>query len=395
MKLIFASDSFKGTISSKRISEMLTEAAKEVFGDCKIIAFSVGDGGEGTAEAVFETCGGEKVFCNVHDPLMNPLESYYVKILGKCAAGDNNISRQICKTSETAIIETALAIGLPLVPPGNRNPMKATSFGAGELVKAALQNGHKDIIVTLGGSATNDGGMGFLRALSVRFLDGYGKELSGTGADLCKIADIDASGLIPEARNASFTAMCDVKNPLCGETGATFTYGKQKGADKETLRNLEEGMMNFRDVIKRRFGIDPDKIPGAGAAGGLGAALKVFLNANLKPGIETVLDLSGFDDIIKDADLIVTGEGCIDSQSLNGKAVMGVGDRALKAGIPAVALCGCTGDGYDGIFGHGIKKVWTTKPLDMKTDEAMERAEELYLKAAFGMFKEIKEKGLH
>ena len=394
MKLIFASDSFKGTISSKRISEMLSGAAKEVFGGCEAKYVPVGDGGEGTAEALLESCGGEKVFCDVHDALMNPLKTYYVSIPRKCG-GEGERSQVIIKESETAIIETALAIGLPLVPPGNRNPMKATSFGAGELVKAALQNGHKDIIVTLGGSATNDGGTGFLRALGVRFLDGYGKDLSGTGADLCKIKDIDVPGLIPEARKASFTAMCDVKNPLCGENGATFTYGKQKGADREMLKLLEDGMRNYRDVIKERFGIDPDEIPGAGAAGGLGAALKVFLNANLKPGIETVLDLSGFDDIIKDADLIVTGEGCIDSQSLNGKAVMGVGDRALKAGIPAVALCGCTGDGYDGIFGHGIKKVWTTKPLDMKTDEAMERAEELYLKAAVGMFKEIKEKGLH
>ena len=372
MKLVFASDSFKGTLSSRRIAELLTEAAHTVLGQCETVSLLIADGGEGTADAVTEACGGRREYVTVHDPLMNPIRTYYGVING-----------------DTAVVEMALASGLGLVPEDKRDPLVTTSFGTGELVRAALENGYRNIVTAIGGSATNDGGMGFAKALGIRFLDHNRNELNGKGCDLKSAAHIDMTGLIPEAKNASFTVMCDVANPLCGNNGATYVYGRQKGADDEELARLEAGMINYRDLIIREFDTDPDIIAGAGAAGGLGTALKVFLNARMKSGIETLLDLTGFDRIIEGADLIVTGEGRLDSQSVNGKAVCGIGERAKVRGIRAAALCGCLGEGYEAIFDHGISIVRTTAEDGMELSEAMNRAEELYLKAAIGMFRDL------
>ena len=377
MKLVFASDSFKGSLSGRRAAELLEQAAHEVLGECECVSVAAADGGEGTADAVIEACGGKKVQVQVHDPLMNPVETYYGRL-----------------DEKTAIIEMALASGLILVPEEKRDPLVTTSFGTGELVRHALKAGHSNIITAIGGSATNDGGMGFARALGVRFLDKKGRELEGCGADLEKVAHIDTAGLMPETAHAGFTVMCDVKNPLCGPEGATNVYGRQKGADDAALQRLEAGMENYRDVIIREYGINPDKIPGAGAAGGLGAALKVFLNAKMQSGITTVLDLAGFDEIIKDADLIITGEGRLDAQSLNGKVVQGVGDRAKMLGIPAFALCGSLGEGYEGILEHGISMIRRTAEEGMALSEAMSRAEELYLKAAVKLFRDAVKQGI-
>lgn len=375
MKLVFASDSFKGTLSSARIAELLTQAAHDVLGGCETVSITAGDGGEGTAEAVIEACGGVKKYVRVHDPLMNEITAYYGQL-----------------SNNTAIIEMAVASGLVLVPEEKRDPLLTTSYGTGELVRQALEDGNRNIIIAIGGSATNDGGMGFAKAMGIRFTDASGNELNGTGADLENVVHINMDGLMPEARNASFTVMCDVTNPLCGANGATYVYGRQKGADDAGLARLEAGMVHYRDIIKNEFGIDPDKIQGAGAAGGLGAALRVFLNAEMRSGIETVLDLIGFDSFIKDADLIVTGEGRLDGQSLNGKTVKGIGERAKAVGIPAIALCGCVGEGYKAIFDHGINEVRTTAEEGMELSEAMRRAEELYMKAARKMFVEWKRK---
>ncbi|MCR5324279.1 MAG: glycerate kinase [Lachnospiraceae bacterium] len=373
MRFVFASDSFKGTLTSKRTAQLLTEAAHAVFPECETVSLTVADGGEGTADAVIAACGGEKIYVDVHDPLMNPIRTYYGRT-------DHN----------TAIIEMALASGLVLVPLKKRNPLVTTSFGTGELVRHAIKAGNRKIVIAIGGSATNDGGMGFAAALGVSFTDKDGNELGGRGADLEKVVDIDMTGVMPEINDVSFTVMCDVNNPLCGENGATFTYGRQKGADDNALKRLEAGMQHYRDIIRSKFQTDPDAIPGAGAAGGLGAALKIFFDAKMQSGIETVIDMTGFDEVIRDADLIVTGEGCLDFQSLNGKVVQGIGKRALKQGIPAVALCGCTGEGYEQIFDHGISKVWTTMPEGMELSKAMQRAEELYLQRAIQMFEHLK-----
>ena len=334
MKLVFASDSFKGTVSSEQTVELLTKAAHEVFGPCETVGVPVADGGEGTTDAVILARKGKRVFANVRGPLMEDVLAYYGKL-----------------SEKEAILEMAQASGLPMVPEELRNPLNTTTYGTGELVKAALDAGFTDISIAIGGSATNDGGMGFASALGIRFLDADGNVLEGKGSELEKVVHIDVSGLDERARKAHFTVMCDVTNPLCGKDGATFTFGKQKGGTPEILERLEKGMCNYRDVIIREFGVNPDDTPGTGAAGGLGAALKIFLHAEMKSGIETVLDLINFDKLISGADLIVTGEGRTDWQSCFGKVMQGVGDRAKKYGIPVTALCGGLGKGYDQIYG--------------------------------------------
>ena len=372
MKLLFASDSFKGTISSEQTVEFLTKAAHEVFGPCETIGVPVADGGEGTTDAVILARKGVKVYANVHGPLMEKANAYYGKL-----------------SEKEAVLEMAQASGLPMVPEELRNPLNTTTYGTGELVKAALDAGFTEISIAIGGSATNDGGMGFARALGIRFLDADGNELEGKGSDLEKVADIDVSGLDEKAKAAHFTVMCDVTNPLCGKDGATYTFGKQKGGTPEILDQLEKGMCNYRDVIIEKFGINPDETPGTGAAGGLGAALKIYLNAEMKSGIETVLDLIDFDSLLKGVDLVVTGEGRTDWQSCFGKVMQGVGDRANKYDIPVVALCGGLGKGYDQIYEHGIDSIMTTVDRPMPLATALEKAEELYYKGAIRMFRMV------
>ena len=372
MKLLFASDSFKGTVTSEQTVELLTKAAHEVFGPCETIGVPVADGGEGTTDAVILARKGSKVFANVHGPLMEEVSAYYGKLSDK-----------------EAVLEMAQASGLPMVPEEKRNPLNTTTFGTGELVKAALDAGYTDISIAIGGSATNDGGMGFASALGVRFLDADGNVLEGKGGELEKVAHIDMSGLDPMAKKAHFTVMCDVTNPLCGKDGATYTFGKQKGGTPEILDRLEKGMCNYRDVIIKEFGVNPDDTPGTGAAGGLGAALKIFLNAEMKSGIETVLDLIDFDALLNGVDLVVTGEGRTDWQSCFGKVMQGVGDRSKKHGIPVTALCGGLGKGYEQIFEHGIDSIMTTVDGPMPLSEALDRAEELYYKGAIRMFRMV------
>lgn len=284
-------------------------------------------------------------------------------------------------------MEMAAASGLPLVPSDMRDPRKTTTFGTGEMIRDALDRGFRDISIAIGGSATNDGGTGCMKALGIRFLDAEGKEVDGCGEDLIHIRDIDESGLDPRVSECRFTVMCDVSNPLCGENGAAYTFGGQKGGTPEVLDELEEGMKNYRDIIKRKYGIDMDTIQGAGAAGGLGAALTVFLKAQLRSGVETVLDLVQFDKKLEGVSLVVTGEGAADWQSAFGKVIQGVGIRCREKGIPAVALVGSMGRGAEDIYDYGIESVLTAVNAAMSLPEAMDRAEELYLNAARRLFR--------
>ncbi len=373
MKFLFASDSFKGTLTSEKTCELLTKAAKEVFPDCICDGVPVADGGEGTTDAVIHAVGGEKIPVDVHGPLMEPEEACFGKL-------DEN----------RAVLEMASASGLPLVPEGKRDPRKTTTYGTGELIRAALSQGFTDLSIAIGGSATNDGGMGCMRALGVRFLDAEGKELDGCGADLGNVVQIDVSGLDPRVQNACFTVMCDVTNPLCGPDGATRTFGAQKGGTPQMLDELEAGMEHYREVLKKESGIDADTISGAGAAGGLGAALSIFLHADLKSGIATVLDLIDFDRRLSDVSLVVTGEGRCDWQSCFGKVMQGVGSRCLKSGVPAVALVGSMGPGAEDIYQYGISSIMTTVNTAMPQEEALARAEELYDDAALRMFRLLK-----
>lgn len=373
MKFLFASDSFKGTLSSRRTAELLTRAAQEIFPGCECRCLEVADGGEGTTEAVLSAAGGRRMEAMVCGPLWERRKACYAALDGR-----------------RAVMEMAAASGLPLVPAELRDPRNTTSYGTGELIRDALDKGFRDLSIAIGGSATNDGGIGCMRALGVRFLDEDGNELSGCGGDLIKIRSIDRSGMDPRLRDTHITVMCDVTNPLCGENGATRTFGKQKGGTPEILDELEAGMENYRELLRREFGIDMDEEPGAGAAGGLGAALLSFLRAELRSGIETVLDLIEFDKKLEGVSLVVTGEGRADWQSAFGKVMQGVGRRCLRQGVPAVAIVGSMGDGAEQIFDYGIESMITTVNGVMPLEEALERAEELYLGAARRLFRMLR-----
>ena len=373
MKLLFASDSFKGSLTSEKTVELLSQAAREVFGECECSGVPVADGGEGTVEAVIAAEHGEYINVKVHGPLMEETESFY-------GIFDGN----------KAVIEMAAASGLPMVPEELRNPLNTTTFGTGELILDALKRGFRDISIAIGGSATNDGGMGCARALGVKFLDQDGNELEGFGSDLARVAAIDISGLDERVKDSKITVMCDVTNPLCGKDGATWTFGKQKGATLEIQEELEKGMCSYRDVIRETFGIDCDGIPGTGAAGGLGAALMVFLGGEMKSGIETVLDLIRFDERLEGVDLVVTGEGRTDWQSCFGKVMQGVGMRAKAKGIPVLGLSGSLGKNAMDICSCGISSLMTTVNAPMPLSEALERAEELYYEGALRMFRFVR-----
>lgn len=373
MKFLFASDSFKGTLSSEQIITLLDAAAKNVFPDCETMGIPVADGGEGTIDAVISVLHGSIREVDVHGPLMEEVVSRY----GETGNG-------------AAVIEMAAASGLPMVPVDKRDPRVTTTYGTGELIKTALDRGCRDITIAIGGSATNDGGMGAMRALGIRFLDENGEELSGCGNDLARVADIDISGLHSAVKEARFTIMCDVNNPLTGPDGATYTFGKQKGGSPEILDELEQGMIHYAALIREKMGTDVDQIPGSGAAGGLGAAFCVFLKAEMKSGIETVLDLIHFDELLEGVDLVITGEGRIDWQSAFGKVPSGIGNRCRKKGIPAIAIVGGMGDKAEMIFDHGIDSIITTINGAMGLDEALERAEELYAGAAERAFRMVK-----
>ncbi|MBQ3373847.1 MAG: glycerate kinase [Anaerolineaceae bacterium] len=373
MKFLFASDSFKGTLTSEQTVELLAKAAREVFGDIEYSGVPVADGGEGTVAAVVAAEHGVWMEAEVYGPLMEKRKASYGKL-----------------DEKRAVLEMATASGLPLVPVHLRNPLLTTTYGTGELIRHALDQGFTDLSIAIGGSATNDGGMGCARALGVRFLDGNGNALEGRGEDLEKVSRIDISGLDPRIRNTKITVMCDVTNPLCGENGATYTFGAQKGATPEMQARMEAGMVNYRDVIRRQFDVDPDQIRGAGAAGGLGIALTVFLGGEMKSGIETVLDLIGFDERLEGTDLVVTGEGQTDWQSCFGKVMQGVGKRAKAKGVTAVGLSGSLGRDAAQIFNHGIASLMTTVDAPMPLEEALERAEELYYLGAVRMFRFLK-----
>lgn len=373
MKFLFASDSFKGSLSSKRTAELLAQAAEEIFPECDWNSIEVADGGEGTTNAVVSAVGGEKISVNVHGPLWEERTGTYGRL-----------------DDARVVMEMAEASGLPLVSQEKRDPRVTTSYGTGEMIRDALDRGFTDISIAIGGSATNDGGMGCMSALGVRFLDENGDVLRGCGADLLRVRKIDLSGMDSRVKTCKFTVMCDVTNPLCGENGATLTFGKQKGGTPEILAELEEGMCNYRDLLFETFGIDMDETPGAGAAGGLGAALMAFLGGTLKSGIETVLELVDFNSRLKGVSLVVTGEGATDWQSVFGKVMQGVGVHCKAHGIPAVAIVGSMGNGAEDIFEYGIESIITTVNGIMPLSEALERAEELYLGAARRIFRMLR-----
>ena len=375
MKMLFASDSFKGSLSSRKTAELLEKAAREVFG-CNVETDSmpVADGGEGTVEAVINGTDGRLANVNVHDPLMREITAAY----------------GFDPAANRAVIEMAAASGLTLLSEDERDPLLTSTFGTGEMIKDALDRGCRRISIAIGGSATNDGGTGCLRALGARLLDAKGRQLEGRGCDLERIARVDMSGFDTRIAQSEITVMCDVTNPLCGPEGATRVFGPQKGATPDEIERLERGMCSWRNVIRESTGIDCDIVPGAGAAGGLGGALKVFLGGKMQSGIDEVLDLVGYEKRLENVDIVITGEGRTDRQSSCGKVLQGIGERGKKAGARVIALSGSTAEGYEEIFEHGIEEIFTTMPEGMTVEEAMSRAEELYYAGAVKMFREIR-----
>lgn len=375
MKIIFASDSFKGSLSNHKINSLLEESLHKNIPDAQYESFLMADGGEGTMDAIVSCCHGKKISLTVHDPLFRNIKAEY----------------GILKDG-SAIIETASASGLPLLKESERNPLLTSTYGTGELIRDALRKGCQKIYITLGGSATNDGGIGALSALGIRFLDASGKVLKGNGKNLKYIQTIDFKDLMPEVKDTEFILLSDVKNPLCGKDGAVYTFARQKGADDEMLKELEEGMQHYRKLMIQYFDIDADRIEGAGAAGGCGAGFAVFLHAKMQSGIETVLDLEHFDEALKDADYVITGEGCTDWQSAYGKVLQGVGEHCKKYHVPCIAISGSLGKGYEEIQNHGITELYETSLKDKSLAWNMAHAEELYFNTADKVFIEISHK---
>lgn len=371
MKFVFAPDSMKGSLTALRAVELLRAAALKVFPDAQCVCVPVADGGEGTVDALCLACGGERRTVRVTGPLGRPVDAVY-------ALADGNA---------TAILEMAQASGLPLTAPDGLDPLRASSYGTGEMIRAALDAGARRLLIGIGGSATNDGGMGMLCALGARFRDERGEILRGCGADMARVAEADFSGLCPALGEADILVICDVTNPLLGERGATAIYGPQKGVTPAMMPELERGMAHYAHCLERTLGRDVSTFLGAGAAGGMGAALGGVLKARMRSGIDAVLELTRFDELLDGCDLVVTGEGRIDRQSVEfGKVPAGVARRCREKRVPVVALVGGVGPGAEAFDTLGQTAILPLPDGPMDLSRAMEDAERLYSAAAGRLF---------
>ena len=351
MKFVIAIDSFKSTMTSKIACETAAEGIKAVFPDSEIVLVPTADGGEGTAQAFLSVLGGQVIKKTVTGPEFCPVEAEYVILPNK-----------------TAVVEMAAASGLPLVTV--KNPEKTTTYGTGELIADAIKRGCKNIILGLGGSATNDGGVGALSALGVKFIKADGTQITPTGGGLSELADIDVSGISEEMKNCRFTVACDVENTLCGEKGASAVYGPQKGATPEAVKRLDGNLKHFAGVVQKKVGKDILNLNGGGAAGGFAAGFSAFFEAELKSGIKLLLETVRFDALIKDADYIFTGEGRVDSQSAYGKVLSGIGAYAQAAGVPVIAVAGDVSPDYKAVLSCGITAVFSINHLAVPFETA-------------------------
>jgi glycerate kinase len=325
------------------VADAIEAGFKKIFTDAEYIKLPMADGGEGTVQSLVDATGGSIVSCDVTGPLGQTVEGFF-GLMGDGSA---------------AIIEMAAASGLHLVEPEKRNPLVTTTFGTGELVKAALDRGVKHIIVGIGGSATNDGGIGMAQALGAKLLDADGNALGFGGGELSKLASIDLAELDPRLADIKLEVACDVDNPLCGPKGASHVFGPQKGATPEMVETLDSNLARYAEVIKSTNGRDVVNTAGAGAAGGLGAALLGLFDAELRPGIQIVMDAVNLSEVVKDADLVITGEGRIDSQTIHGKTPIGVARTAKQYDIPVIAIAGSTAKDCEVVHEHGIDAAYS------------------------------------
>ncbi|EOX3089739.1 glycerate kinase [Vibrio cholerae] len=359
MKVVIAPDSFKESLTAKQVCDAIQAGLARVWHDAKFVAIPVADGGEGTVQSLVDATQGRLVEVKVMGPQGKRVEAFYGML------GDN----------QTAVIEMAAASGLHHVPMTQRDPKLTTSFGTGELIRHALDQGVTKLIIGLGGSATNDGGVGMLAALGARFTNADGDPIQLTGGGLRELTHIDLQDFDPRLQNCDILVACDVNNPLCGDKGASAVFGPQKGATPEDVQLLDGTLRQFGLLTEKVTGKMVLESAGAGAAGGMGAALLAYAQARLRPGIEIVLETVQLAHQVSDADLVITGEGRIDSQTVHGKTPMGVAKVAKRFDVPVLALCGCTGDNYQAVYQCGIDAVFAAVPRAMSLDDALKESD--------------------
>ena len=357
MKILIASDSYKGSLGTLQVAEAIKKGVLRVYADAKMQEMAMADGGEGTVEVLVKNLGGNLAYEMVAGPNGKEIAAHYGILPGNCA-----------------IIEMAAASGLPLVAEEERDIMRATTYGTGQLILAALDRGCRKIYIGIGGSATNDAGVGMAQALGVSFKDKKNKEVGFGGQSLTDIEGIDISGIDTRIQETEIVVMCDVTNPLCGKNGAAMVYGPQKGASEEQIEVLDQGLFHLSEVIERAGLPGIREIPGAGAAGGLGGGLVAFAGAKMESGITAILEICNFEEKMKWADLIITGEGKLDRQSMNGKVVSGILARAKEKGVPVIAVCGSVEEEARQFFDMGLGGMESTifRPMDLA--EAMENS---------------------
>ncbi|RBM62585.1 glycerate kinase [Vibrio paracholerae] len=359
MKVVIAPDSFKESLTAKQVCDAIQAGLARVWHDAKFVAIPVADGGEGTVQSLVDATQGRLVEVKVMGPQGKRVEAFYGML------GDN----------QTAVIEMAAASGLHHVPLVQRDPKLTTSFGTGELIRHALDQGVTKLIIGLGGSATNDGGVGMLAALGARFTNADGDPIQLTGGGLRELTHIDLQDFDPRLQNCDILVACDVNNPLCGDKGASAVFGPQKGATPEDIQLLDGALRQFGLLTAKVTGKMVLESAGAGAAGGMGAALLAYTEARVRPGIEIVLETVQLAHQVSDADLVITGEGRIDSQTVHGKTPMGVAKVAKRFDVPVLALCGCTGDNYQAVYQCGIDAVFAAVPRAMSLEDALKESD--------------------
>lgn len=361
-KFIVIPDSFKGTMSSSEICSVMSKAILAHYPQAQVISIPVADGGEGSVDAFLQAVGGEKVFVTAQGPYGETIESFY----GMLSDG-------------TAVVEMAAAAGLPMVG-DNKHAEKTTTYGVGQLMIAAAEAGCKKLIVGLGGSATNEGGCGAAAAAGVKFYNARNEEFIPVGETLKDIVRIDTSALHPALKNIPIITMCDIDNPLCGPSGASAVFGPQKGADEACVQMLDAGLQHLAAIVKKDLNKEVLDLPGSGAAGGMGGGMVAFFDSCLQMGIETVLNAVKFDELLENADLVLSGEGKIDQQSLRGKVVIGVARRTKKYGVPLLAVVGDIGDNVSEAYQEGVSGIFSINRVAVPYKEARLRAkEDLYL----------------
>ncbi len=378
MRVVVAPQALKGSLSAVEAAQAIARGVNDVFPEAEVQVIPIADGGEGTVHALVAARGGKIVEQTVKGPRGEPVEAFYgLPEDGQGKNGGNGDNRDKRENEKMAVIEMAACAGLPLVPAEKRDPRVTTTYGVGELIRAALDRGCRHFIVGIGGSATNDGGAGMAQALGAELLTSNGEVLGPGGAALMRLASIRVEGMDPRLASCTFEVACDVRNPLCGPTGATAVYGPQKGATPEMVQELDAALLHYAHIIERDLHKTVHEVPGAGAAGGMGAGLIAFLGATLRPGAEIVLEAVGMEDMLQTADLLITAEGKLDAQTGYGKSVAAVTRLAQRHGVPVVVVTGGLEENYQWLYGMGVAGIAVLPSRPMSLVYSIEHAARL------------------